>query len=387
MRKICNTNTIYMMSISKKDKDLILELATLLFQNKISQEQSEVLQVLSEKNDDNRKYFRSIQDSWIATALYPDSKADTDTIETWNNISGKLDWFSEQKVQNTKKSKIFLRLIRIAAMWLFLVFIGATGSWFILNKPIEKSTSDILEITTPLGSRSMVRLPDGSKVWLNAGSKIRYSQNAFRKNREVYMEGEAYFDISKRHGDQFIVKTSDINIKVYGTRFNVRSYPEENEIQTTLVEGSIAIEQKTGPKSEKQLLLEPNQTAIFYKKIENKPVENAEMPEKVKVDRPLPLKNHVIINPEPEPIIKTSWKDENWVIEAKRLGDLAVDLERRYNVNITFKDESMKDFKYSGTLANETFDQVMKIVQLSAPVQFEYTINRNDVVLKYAKHK
>ena len=99
------------------------------------------------------------------------------------------------------------------------------------------------------------------------------------------------------------------------------------------------------------------------------------------------MKNHVIINPEPEPIIKTSWKDENWVIEAKSLGDLAVDLERRFNVNITFKDESMKDFKYSGTLANETFDQVMKIVQLSAPVQFEYTINRNDVVLKYAKHK
>lgn len=376
------------MSISKKDKDLILELATLLFQEKISQEQSEVLQALSEKNDDNRNYFRSIQDSWIATALYPAGEADVDTKATWNNISSKLFRESQQKVQETApKSNVFLKLIRIAAMWLFLVFIGAAGSWFILNKPIEKSNSEILEITTPLGSRSIVRLPDGSKVWLNAGSKIRYSQNTFSNNREVYMEGEAFFDILKRHGDQFIVKTSDINIKVYGTRFNVRSYPEENEIQTTLVEGSIAIEHKSGPESEKQLLLVPNQTAIFYKKIENKPAEEVERAEKVKVDRPIPLKNHVIINPEPEPIIKTSWKDENWVIEAKSLGDLAVDLERRFNVNITFKDESMKDFKYSGTLANETFDQVMKIIQLSAPVQFEYTIKRNDVVLKYAKHK
>ena len=268
------------MSISKKDKDLILELATLLFQEKISQEQSEVLQTLSEKNDDNMNYFKSIRDSWIATALYPDNKADADTHVTWNKISSKLDGLSEQKVQDTAaKSNIFLKLIRIAAMWLFLIFIGASGSWFILNKPIEKSNSEILEITTPLGSRSIVRLPDGSKVWLNAGSKIRYSQNSFRNNREVYMEGEAYFDIAKRHGDHFIVKTSDINIKVFGTRFNVRSYPEENEIQTTLVEGSIAIEHKSGADSEKQLLLEPNQTAIFYKKIENKPVEKVEMTE------------------------------------------------------------------------------------------------------------
>ncbi len=377
------------MNILENDKDLILELATLLFQDKITPAQSEVLETLLDKHEENRAYFDEIRNSWIATSLYHDNMGSANTEEIWHKISEKLDQLPESSEAGTivrKRNLTVLKLARIAATWLLMVFLGGLVSWLILSKPLEKSNTAISEITTPLGSRSTIRLPDGSKVWLNAGSAIRYSQHSFRKNREVYLEGEAYFDVSKKPGNLFIVKTSDLNIKVYGTRFNVRSYPEENKIQTTLVEGSVAIEQKSKQDKESILFLKPNQTATFYKKAELKFAAEEHIETQQAAAEKIPAKNMVVI-PEPDPVTKTSWKDERWVIVTKNFAELAIDMERRYNVHIYFKDEGLKDFKFSGTLANETFDQIMKIIQLSAPVSFEYTIEDNNVVLQYEEKK
>lgn len=377
------------MNILENDKDLILELATLLFQDKITPAQSQVLETLLDKHEENRVYFGEIRDSWVAALQYRDNMVSADTAETWQKLSRIIGQSTEPNKTETNeriRNLTMFKLIRVAATWLFLVFLGGFSSWLILSNPLEKSNSAASEITTPLGSRSTIRLPDGSKVWLNAGSTIRYSQHSFRKNREVYLEGEAYFDVSKKPGNLFIVKTSDLNIKVYGTRFNVRSYPEENKIQTTLVEGSVAIEQKSKQDKESILFLKPNQTATFYKKAELKFAAEEHIETQKAVAEKIPAKNLVVI-PEPDPVTKTSWKDERWVIVTKNFAELAIDMERRYNVHIYFKDEGLKDFKFSGTLANETFDQIMKIIQLSAPVSFEYTIEDNNVVLQYEEKK
>jgi hypothetical protein len=156
----------------------------------------------------------------------------------------------------------------------------------------------------------------------------------------------------------------------------VKSYPDENLIQTTLVEGSVAIETNTNDKNKKIIYLKPNQTATYYK---STPVEQTINRNKIQTpSKVTPISARKIeIAPKINPLPVTSWKDHDWVIVGEELGQLAIQFERRYNVKITFKDESLKKYKFSGTLADETFEQVLKIVQLSAPIK--YSINGNKV--------
>jgi ferric-dicitrate binding protein FerR (iron transport regulator) len=233
------------------------------------------------------------------------------------------------------------------------------------------------QIIVPLGAKSQVILSDGSKVWLNAGSKLKYPVSFLNGSREVFLEGEAFFDVTKINHKQFIVKTSNLNIKVYGTQFNVKAYSEENQIQTTLVKGSVALEPLLD-NNNTVYFLKPNQTATFFKsnstiKTTNNQLNNPDS-EKGKADEGIFVVNKI----DPLPII--SWKDKEWIFKGEELGQLAVKLERRYNVKISFEDISLKTYKFSGTITDLTFEQVLMVIQLSAPILFN--IDGNNVVFK-----
>jgi len=174
------------------------------------------------------------------------------------------------------------------------------------------------------------------------------------------------------------VKTSDVNVKVYGTRFNIKSYPEERTIQTTLVEGSLAVETIRNTEGRNPVFLKPNQTLTYYKPLARKSVrEEAQKSTDINEAVPQTSPAKIVLNPTVDPLSVTSWKDNEWVIAGEELDDLAVKLERRYNVKITFQDESLKKYKFTGTLKEETFEQVLKIIQLSAPILF--TVIDNNV--------
>jgi ferric-dicitrate binding protein FerR (iron transport regulator) len=119
------------------------------------------------------------------------------------------------------------------------------------------------EIRAPFGARTEIILPDGSAVWLNAGSKIKYMNVFNRDNREIQLNGEAYFKVTKNTDLPFDVKTGDLSIQALGTEFNVKSYDDEDIIETTLVEGKIAIHQ--GRKQKASVYLEPHQQALYVK--------------------------------------------------------------------------------------------------------------------------
>jgi len=259
---------------------------------------------------------------------------------------------------------------------------------YLTDKAFQNSNLTYNEITVPLGAKSQVTLSDGTKVWLNAGSKLRYPVNFLKSTREVYLDGEAFFDVTKTTKRLFVVKTSKLNIKVYGTQFNVKSYADENLIQTTLVKGSVAIESIDG--SEKgTIFLKPNQSATYYKTLPNKnptndlaqkkvpDIQNPKYKQAQGIKRSEPIKKIVVV-PEVDPLPITSWKDTRWIIVGEELGQLTVKLERRYNVKISFENESLKKYKFSGKLAEETFEQVLKIIQISAPIKF--SIKGNNVV-------
>lgn len=329
------------------------------------------------ENPEHAEYFDELKNIYQLTGIIRQPSG-FNTEEGWNRV--KAGYFKMRLETELKNKKAFRRKVFIgvslssAAAILIIIFIGFYGNLF----PFKSNNNNVTaynEVVVPLGAKSKITLSDGTKVWLNAGSKLRYPVDFLSDSRVVYLEGEAYFSVTKNKHKQFIVKTSNLDIKVYGTQFNVKSYPEENLIQTTLVEGAIAIETHSG-RNKKIIYLKPNQTATYYKSLlvnQTSTHQPQQLPAKV---APIPGKN-IEIKEKVNLVPITSWKDHDWVIVGEELGQLAIQFERRYNVIITFKNESLKKYKFSGTLADETFEQVLKIVQLSAPIL--YSINGNKV--------
>jgi len=356
-----------------------------------TEEERETALAWIRENTENRKYFEELKEYYHFTKIIQ-KPSGFNKEEGWNRVMAgyyKNQYQSQiQQKKDTRKKLMVRFVISSAAAVLIAFFIGFLANSFITDR---KSSLTFNEIVVPLGAKSQVTLSDGTKVWLNAGSKLRYPVNFLKDTREVYLEGEAFFDVTKSHKRLFVVKTSKLNVKVYGTQFNVKSYPEENIIQTTLVRGSVAIE--TNDKSNKRtVFLKPNQSATYYKQLPvSKPTSEVSSPEetsaealqknvtpaveKKKAEEP---DKKIVVQPKVDPLPITSWKDKRWVIDGEDLGHLTVKLERRYNVKITFANESLKNYKFSGTLAEETFEQVLKIIQLSAPIK--YSITSNNVV-------
>lgn len=281
----------------------------------------------------------------------------------------------QQKIRNLRIA------VSIAAS--VIVIIGIASLLNLLKPESSNLTSSPVaynEIVTPKGARTNITLPDGTNVWLNADSRLRYEMDFIRNERVVYLTGEAFFDVAKSKGKLFIVNTGKIAVKAWGTKFNVKAYPEENTIKTTLVEGSVSIKKLEGAVSADEEYLKPNETAIFYKA----PIQEVE-DSKVQDNK---VNNVAVASLNLEKIevkteLFTSWKDSKWIIEKLTLDQLVPELERRYNVEITLEDSAIRFYKVSGSLQNETFDQVMRIIKLSAPIDYE--INANRIVLRENK--
>ena len=328
------------------------------------------------------EYFDELKNIYQLTGIIRQPSG-FDVKEGWNRVKAgyyRQRFEAEMKNRKTLRRRVFLGItVTAVAATLVAFFLGLNGrSLFFGHKNTATAYNEVM---VPLGAKSLVTLSDGTKVWLNAGSKLRYPLNFSAGKREVYLEGEAFFNVTKNKHKQFIVETSNLDVKVYGTKFNLKSYPDENLIQTTLVEGSIAIETHTDNSKHKTYKLSPNQTATFYKSVPgNSFGNNTVTVNPTSSHTTQPVKQAIEISSKIDPVPVTSWKDPEWVIVGEDLGDFAVKLERRYNVKITFRDESLKKYKFSGTLADETFEQVLKIVQLSAPIL--YTIEGNNVVFR-----
>lgn len=321
----------------------------------------------------NRRYFEEIQKQNLLNQLTRDPSG-YNRPEGWNRV--KVGYYKDKLQNQERESKLKIR------RWIMWGSVAVAASFllaFLIGKWVYSPESgtihvahSINEIKVPHGARSQITLSDGTKVWLNAGSTFRYPSHFSETSREVTLEGEAYFDVSHIDNQIFVVKTSGLDIKVFGTKFNVKSYPGEQKITTTLVNGSIAIETRNSKSA--PVIVKPNQIVTYYEDSKTLKVEEAELKQQFAQVTTLPGQQILVI-PEANPLPQTSWKDSKWVIDSKELGDLAVLLERRYNVQIKFDNNELKKYRFTGTLADETFEQVLKVMQISAPIT--YSINNN----------
>ncbi|HZE85778.1 MAG TPA: FecR family protein [Puia sp.] len=235
------------------------------------------------------------------------------------------------------------------------------------------------EILTGNGSRTHVVLPDGSIVWLNAGSKITYDKNFGATHREVNLIGEGFFDVAKNAGIPFVIHTARIDVRVLGTRFNVKSYPTDRTTETTLIHGSIEVSIKDRP-SEK-IILKPNEKLVVSNDDSTlhrtNPARHAPAIEEslVSIRKPTYEANTGAI-------IETSWVDNKLIFQDEEFADLARQMERWYGVSIRFENPEQQKLRFTGSFQKETIQQALEALQLTASLNpFNYKIHENQITI------
>jgi ferric-dicitrate binding protein FerR (iron transport regulator) len=295
-----------------------------------------------------------------------------DFRKIFDNITSRIESNIQEKKLLTGTKRPLFRILRIAVAMVLLFAAGSLFSFFIFNRAPERIPVSYSEIKAPLGARSEIRLPDGSTVWLNAGSKIRY-QNVFNKeNRFISLEGEAYFKVAKNPDLPFNVKTGGLNIVAIGTEFNVKAYNDEGIIETTLVEGKVSIkhDQKAFKKSE-TVVLEAHQKAVFVKENQQLTIEDLKSVKQIKPGIIKLKKGNIYIAEKIDPVPTVSWKDNRLIFKGEELSNLLIKLERKYDVSFSFEYEEIKQFRFTGTLEDETLTQVLDVIKLSAPIDYK----------------
>lgn len=305
----------------------------------------------------------------------------------WNNLH-RIDWvntrddwqkFRSEVISTTKpavsspelsSSATFRKLIPYAAAVAILVSVSwwLLISWGVLFPHELVST----RIEAPAGSRTRVALPDGSWVWLNAGSTLEYSNDFNIRSRRLKLSGEAFFEVTKSK-KPFIVHTSLIRIQVLGTSFNVKAYPDDAYTEATLVSGSIQIkkEGKEGPVF-KDITLQPNQKAVFSHSDGGLQLSqlDAQMDSGEEHVETKPVISNVTVRRRNDLTPEIGWKDGILVLEREPFTSLMRRLERLYNVEFVFDDQNLKNYHYSGKLVELTLEQMMLAIKETSPINY-----------------
>jgi transmembrane sensor len=264
----------------------------------------------------------------------------------------------------------------IATVTILLVWLNPFTSGGNGNIPAT-ALSPANEISISQGSRTKIVLPDGSSVWVNSGSKLTYDRSFNANTREVELDGEAYFDVVKDASRPFVVHTAGIDIKVLGTAFNVRAYKVDPTIEATLIHGAIEVTDKTKPGTPK-IMLKPREKLVFNKALANRVATTAARQEQEMATGTSPITIRPLAKrPTDTTIVETAWVYNKLVFEDERFADLAVRMERWYNIKITIASDKLKDFRISGSFVNETAEEAVQVLQLLVP--FSYSIHQNEI--------
>ncbi len=325
-------------------------------------------------NSENELVFRQLLSENIYAMAEPQlTTNDPDFTRIFHNImeENKIRDIeeAEQRASNRKYlfRKILVQITAAAAIFAFAFIIArlTMKSETISTEPQASMTV----VKAPYGSRSEVSLPDGTSVKLNAGSYISYASDYNRTNRNVTLKGEAYFKVARNEEIPFIVDAGPIIVKALGTEFNIKAYDDENTIETTLVTGKVEITQEGATNENQTVGLNPSQKIIFIRDeqaflIDDKNVSENQV-------KPVPnIMANMLIVPEVNVEQVLAWTEGKLILKGESLDKLCVALERKYDMTFVFTGEKVKKFRFTGVLLDETLEQVLNVIRLTAPITY-----------------
>ena len=269
----------------------------------------------------------------------------------WNRLSNKLD-LDNKKVSASGKFGTKIKVWHYAAA--IVLLISVLGVIFSKSNFTQDEPITMNEIIVPKGQIKNVLLPDGTLVFLNSDTKLSYNSNLGQKNREVSLEGEAYFDVTYNNSIPFVVHTCENDITVLGTAFNVKAYPDGNIHQTSLERGKIMISYQ----NQESYVLNPNQTYLLIRDINSSKVFKTENVE----EHSLWTKGRIILRNQP-------------------FSEIARDLERSHKVTFDIQNKQIINSRYTGEFSREDdIGKILKIISLTS--HFEFEIARDTIIIK-----
>ncbi len=319
--------------------------------------EKEIQQVINWKNTskENNNFYNDIKTLLQATNIHF-NPYQFNSEKAWNKFVNTSSYFNKKENLFNKYKKIYAHLFRVAAL-LFIVF---TVGYIVydLTNAYKEPKIEYAQTIVPNGQKINLLLPDSTSVWLNSGTLLKYPKYFNNSIREVYLEGEAYFDVRENISKPFIINTlHELQIKVLGTRFNVSSYSNENQIETTVIEGSVKVYQTNeNQETDNSIILQPDQQATFL------------------------IKENKMFFKEVDSKISQAWIYGNYIFKNESLEIIMKKLERAFDIKVYFKNHDIKDIRLSGRFRNdEPIEQVMHVIKMTA--QIEYSINNNKIYL------
>lgn len=304
----------------------------------------------------------------IRTLLHARKKeAGVDRHEALQEMLSRIDEM-EMNISSRRRFKLPVWL-RVAAI-LVLSF-GLAWVW-VLSSTLLKAKETIVynEIIVPIGEKSQVILADGTHVWINSGSRFKYPDHFGDQSRDVFLTGEAFFDVTKHNNQLFVVNTQNSRVEVLGTAFNVKAYPEDAKTQTTVTRGLVSV--KNLLSNEAAVLVRPNQMAEIKKIATSDSKLAGSFVEELKIRN---CKNVEAV---------TCWKDQLLVFNNEPFEDMALKMERWFNVKISIEDAGLKQERFNGKFVhNETVYQVLEVIKRTTPVR--YTVVDNEISISLNK--
>ena len=313
------------------NEDRFWELATLKIHNEANTDElSELSSYLSDE-----KYAKIYSE---IAHLSEDIKA----TQKLSFVSQQNSWNRIKTNLQNKTVQLFRKVSGYAAVFVVALLLGGIAVHLQSERIYEEKFA---EVKVPLGQMSEITLCDGTHVWLNSGTTLKYSNSFGRRSRNVSLDGEAYFDVEKSD-IPFRVKLKHSVVEVLGTQFNVISYENDNNSEVTLVEGSVNVNNLNGNSIAH---LKPSQQLTIN-------------------DQSLRAKLKTV-----DTDFYVSWTEGKIVFRDEKLEDICLRLERWYNVDIKFTGKDVGDMNFSGTiLKSKPFSQIMTAFELMFPVDIEY---------------
>ncbi len=247
-----------------------------------------------------------------------------------------------------------------------LVLVIGAGAWWIFRQPAMEM------VQTAAGERTTITLPDGTRVWLNVSSRLEYAKSMRNGRRAVRLRGEGYFEVAARPEQPFVIETADLSVQVLGTAFNLRAYPEDASLETTLVEGKVAVNLISDPS--RRQLLSPGEKLLLTRKKGAVPAGQQDWGAFTAEVLPAkPVNNN--------PVGESMWRNDRLQFKNKSFGELAKIMERWFNKRIVVQDTALNDNRFSGEFRKENIQRALEALQLTA--DFTYDIKGDTVYIQH----
>lgn len=305
-----------------------------------SADRSEKKEVMDWINSDqnNRKEFETLQKAYFVSIWTDDLEPEV----------------IEEEIIPIKRKPVWLEILKVAAVLLigFSLFINIKD--YVFNgktNNIEKENFQSVHV--PSGQRVELSLVDGSKVWVNANSKLDYPQTFNKDQRIVFLDGEGQFNIEHNDKIPFIVKTKDFDIQVLGTEFNVKAYSTKGKFETALLQGKVQISSKDG---QNNITLKPNEEAILENgKLLVRPIQNLD-----------PYR----------------WVEGLMTFENESIEDILLKMEDYFDINISIKTKNLNKKKYTGKFwIDDGVEDMLEVLQKTSDFKYSRNYDTNEYII------